>query len=270
MKKSIFWTLALAAAFGLAFSSCIVAVVDTSDMDRYPGGGEFRKLLPFPAGGTVMLDNAFGNIEIYGWDRNEAEVVAREAGTLRPGFYWLGFPGWEGAQSRVRLDSFDGLIKIQTRSQERGERSLDYLINLPVSVVINPVHCREGNVLLSGLYGRAVLDVRQGDVRVENFSGSLDASLGRGNADVELLDLRRGDEVRITSTAGDIALYLEKNVSARLEASAPLGRVESDFDLGQKLPDQKVKGQIGDGQALISLAAIQGRISIKQVRDRDQ
>jgi len=267
MKKNIFWILAVAVA-GLAFSSCIVAVVDTSDLGRYPGGEEFRKLLPFQAGGTVLLDNAYGNIEIYGWDRNEAEVVAREAGTVRPGFYWLGFPGWEGAQSRVRVDSFDGLLKIQTRKQEGSERSLDYLLNLPVSVVINPVHCLEGNVLLSGLYGRAVLDVRKGDIRVENFSGSLDASLGRGSADVELLDLRRGDEVRITSTVGDIVLYLEKNVSARLEASAPLGRVESDFDLGQKLPDQKVKGQIGDGQALISLAAMQGRISIKNVRDQ--
>lgn len=266
MKKHIIWILALAAA-GLAASSCIVAVVDTSDPSLFPGGGEFRRLLPFQAGGTVLLDNSFGNIEIYGWDRNEVEVVAREAGTLRPGVYWLGFPGWGGAQSRVQVDRFDGLLKIRTRNQEGGARGLDFLVSLPVSVNLNPVHCREGNILLSGVYGQAVLDVRKGDVRVENFSGSLDASLGRGNADIELLDLRQGDEVRITSTAGDIILYLEKNAGVRLEASAPLGRVESDFDLGQKLPDQKVKGQLGDGKAFISLAAAQGRISIKKVKD---
>jgi hypothetical protein len=266
MKKYIIWALALAAA-GLAASSCIVAVVDTSDPNLFPGGGEFRRLLPFQAGGTVLLDNSFGNIEIYGWERNEVEVVAREAGTLRRGVYWLGFPGWGGAQSRVQVDRFDGLLKIRTRNQEGGARGLDFLVSLPVSVNLNPVQCREGNILLSGVYGQAVLDVRKGDVRVENFSGSLDASLGQGNADIELLDLRQGDEVRITSTAGDIILYLEKNIGARLEASAPLGRVESDFDLGQKLPDQKVKGQLGDGKAFISLAAAQGRISIKKVKD---
>jgi len=266
MKKHFAWILALAAA-GLAASSCIVAVVDTSDSSLFPGGGEFRRLLPFQAGGTVLFDTSFGNIEIYGWDRNEAEVVAREGGNLRPGIYWLGFPGWGGAQSRVQVDSIDGLLKIRTRNQEGGERGLDFLVNLPVSVNINPLRCREGNVLLSGVYGRAVLDVRKGDVRVENFSGSLDASLGRGNADIELLDLRKGDEVRITSTGGDIILYLEKNAGARLEASAPLGRVESDFDIGQKLPDQKVKGQLGDGKATISLATVQGRISIKQVKE---
>ena len=267
MKKNILWTLALA-AFGLASSACIVAVIDTSDLGRFPGGGEFRKLLAFQPGGTVLLDNGLGNIEVYGWDRNEAEVVAREAGALKPGFYWLGFPSWEGIQSKVQVDNFDGLLKIRTRSQEGSEKGLDFVVNLPASVNLNPVHCREGNVLVSGLYGKAVIDVRKGDVQVENFSGSLDASLGRGNADVELLDLRKGDEVRIISTTGDIVLYLEKNISARLEAGAPLGRVESDFDLGQKMPDQKVKGQLGDGQAFISLAAVQGRISIKKVKEQ--
>jgi hypothetical protein len=269
MKKNVLLILALAAA-GLAASSCIVAVVDSSDPSLFPGGGEFRRLLPFQAGGTVLLDNSFGNIEIYGWERNEVEVIAREANTLRPGIYWLGFPSWSGAQSRVQVDRFEGLLKIRARNRNFGQRGLDFLVNLPTSINLNSVRCREGNVLLSGLYGQVVLDVRKGDVRVENYSGSLDVSLGRGNADIELLDLRQGDEIRITSTLGDVVLYLEKNASIRLEAQAPLGQVESDFDLGQKLPDQNVKGQLGDGKASISMAAVQGRISIKKVQDLER
>ncbi|MGB9005413.1 MAG: DUF4097 family beta strand repeat-containing protein [Candidatus Aminicenantales bacterium] len=266
MKKNIILILVLSVA-GLAASSCIVAIVDTSDPGRFPGLGEFRRTLPFQAGGTVLLESSGGDIEIYGWDRSEVEVVARSAGSLQPGFYWFGFPGWNEARSRVSVDRFDDLIKIKTRAEEGSDKGLDFLLNVPVSVNLNPIHCREGHILLSGVYGKAVLDLRKGDVRVENFSGSLDASLGRGKAEVELLDLRKGDEVRIISTAGDIVLYLEKNASARVEASSSLGRVECDFDLGQKPADQKIKGQLGDGKALVSLAAVQGRISIKKIQD---
>jgi hypothetical protein len=266
MKKNIILAMVLGLA-GLTASSCIVAVVDTSDVGRFPGLGEFSRTLPFQAGGTVLVDSSAGDIEIYGWDRNEVEVVARNAGSLQPGLYWLGFPGWNDARSRVSVDRFDDLIKIKTRADKGNDKGLDFVLNVPVSVNLNPIRCGEGNILLSGVYGKAVLDLRQGDVRVENFSGSLDASLGRGNAEVELLDLRQGDEVRIISTAGDIVLYLEKNVSVRVEASSSPGRVECDFDLGQKPADQKIKGQLGDGKALVSLTAVQGRISIKKIKD---
>lgn len=262
MKKNIILVLVLSVA-ALAASSCIVAVVDTSQAGGFPGLKEFRRTLPFQAGGTVLLESSKGDIEVYGWDRSEVEVIARDAGALRPGFYWFGFPGWDEARSEVSVDRFDDLIKIKTRA----EQGRDFLLNVPVSVNLNPIQCREGNILLSGLYGKAVLDLRKGDVRVENFSGSLDASLGRGNAEVELLDLRKGDEVRIISTAGDIVLYLEKNASARVEASSSLGRVDCDFDLGQKPAGQIIKGQLGDGKALVSLAAVQGRISIKKIQD---
>src|SRR5512143_1010909 len=40
---------------------------------------EFRKTLPFASGGTLSLENDYGEVSITGWDREEVEIVARAA-----------------------------------------------------------------------------------------------------------------------------------------------------------------------------------------------
>jgi len=256
-----------AAAAALTLSSCIIAVVDTSDPAGLRGWGEFRRVVPFQSGGTIMLENARGDIEIFGWERNEVEIVARHEGRVpKPGFYWYGQYRAYESPPRVSVDALDDLLKIGTEEGADGETGVAFRLNVPLSVNIESLRCREGHVLLSGMYGRASVEVGEGDVRVENFSGSLNIFLKKGSAEAELLDLRSGDEIKITVAAGDIAVLLESNVSARVEAVA-FKQVNSEFDLGQKTPAAKVKGQIKDGLAAIALTASEGGIELKKIKD---
>ena len=93
------------------------------------------------------------------------------------------------------------------------------------------------------------------------------ATVGTGNADVEVLDLRDGDEITIQSRQGDIVLRLESGVQAIVEADAPRGEVSSDFELGVKLPASTVKGWIGQGGPAVLLRASDGRIRIVRTAD---
>ncbi|MBM3296664.1 MAG: DUF4097 domain-containing protein [Candidatus Aminicenantes bacterium] len=247
-----------------ASSACLIAVVDLSDPSGVRGWGEFQEVVPFPAGGTILFETGAGDVDILGWDRDEVEITARHSGrSLEPGYYWLGHLRWIDTPPQVFVDRFDDLLKIRAEDEE----GVVFRIRVPHSVVLDSLRCRAGSVILADVYGRAVIDVRQGDVRVANYSGSLDISVGRGNADAELLDLRAGDDIKVTVAAGDIHVFLEEEVSALVDAGAPLGRVTSEFDLGQKLPATKVQGKIKDGQALISLAAAQGSITLKRIED---
>ncbi|MBN2199663.1 MAG: hypothetical protein JW747_07440 [Candidatus Aminicenantes bacterium] len=258
---------AVAAALALALSSCIIAVVDPSAPGGMPGWGEFRQVVPFERGGTIMLENARGDIEIFGWERNEVEIVARREGRApKPGFYWYGqYRAYELAP-RVTVDVQDKTLKIRTQEDADGESGVSCLINVPLSVNIDSLRSGAGTVLLSGMYGRASVDAGKGDVQVENFSGSLDIALKKGNASAELLDLRKGDVVRIAVAEGDITVFLETGVSARIEASASQ-QVNSEFDLGPKTPAASVTGQIKDGLAAIVLTASQGGIELKRIKD---
>ncbi len=109
--------------------------------------------------------------------------------------------------------------------------------------------------------------MEDGNVRISNFSGSVDLLAGRGRVEVELLDLRAEDEVLLTVKEGDMTVYLQPNASARIEAAASNGEVTSDFELGTALPAKKAAGTIGAaGGGKLSLTAFRGSIHLKKTR----
>jgi hypothetical protein len=109
------------------------------------------------------------------------------------------------------------------------------------------------------------LDADEGEIKISNYSGSLDVRLGSGAVEAELLDLRPKDSVRIKVERGDIVLLLEPDVAAQLIADAPAGNIFSELELGQSLPAKKVSAKLGDGQASIELTAGEGDIRIRKV-----
>ena len=134
------------------------------------------------------------------------------------------------------------------------------------SVVLTGIRLSEGDLTVSDIFGKLEASVDQGGLLVENFSGAVDVTVGTGDADVEVLDLREEDTITITSRRGDIVLRLESGVGAIVEADAPRGRVRSDFDLGVELPAATVKGWIGEGGPNIILRAPNGRVEIVKIK----
>ncbi|MGE5740497.1 MAG: hypothetical protein ACM32H_00565, partial [Candidatus Aminicenantes bacterium RBG_16_66_30] len=93
MKKPLLGAFAAVAVAGLLMSCIVISdpeaepgwrtVPETGE--AAPSGPEFTRTLPFTPGGTLSVDNAYGDIEIMGWDRDEVEVVARAAaGAAQP------------------------------------------------------------------------------------------------------------------------------------------------------------------------------------------
>ncbi len=266
MKR--FFILALFLAFILIFiDSCIIAVVD------YPGGtagrssGEFHKVVAFESGGTLSLENINGDIELLGWDKNEAEITAERMSPFayRRRFYWQ--PTGR-LLPEIDFDKFENFIKIKTKpsSLDKELTSVNFYINTPHSIHLKDIIAKEGNVSLADLYGQAVIDLQQGEVKVDNFSGSLTASVVKGSVKASLYDLRNEDEIRITVRQGEIIINLQPEVKARIEASAPEGYVWSDFDLKEPLPAKKVSAQMGEEGAFISLSSLKGDVRINKLQ----
>jgi hypothetical protein len=272
MTKRLIGALA-AAAMAVALTSCILLENPegeepgwrTFDESGNPAPiPEFRQTVPFTAGETLALENDYGDVSVAGWDREEVEIVARAAtveagpqGSARP--YRI-----PKVAPQVEIQETETGLLVRTPSFEGpGEApAVDYEIKVPRDVVLQPLRMSEGNLAVADVYGRVEASVDQGDCAIANFSGSLKLNVGDGNADVEVLDLREGDEVSVTSRRGDIVLRLEAGVAASVEANAPHGGVSSDFDLGVRLPAPTVKALIGPGGASIILMASNGRVRI--------
>jgi hypothetical protein len=267
MKKLLFSILFLT-IFLSFLASCIIAVADYSGRGILPPRYEFHRNLTLAPGGTVSLENTNGDIEIHGWNKDEVEIYAEEVKS-RPDYATIRFYRLGASEPKIRLDKFEGFIKIKSPGAGGSDETstFDYTLNVPHSVNLKDVLNNRGNILISDIYGKVEIDLVEGDLNIENFSGSLESSIKTGTIQAEVLDLRTEDEVRITTQQGDITLYLQPDVNASLEASARNGEISSDFDLKQPMPAQKISAQLGAKGALISLSTLDGNIQIKKVQE---
>jgi hypothetical protein len=263
MRRTIFAYLSITM---LLSSACVIAVVDPASQGKYWPKSTFRKSLDLKSGGSVALENVNGDIEISGWEDERVEISA-EGSRESPKSTGIHFFDWRFSPPDVRVQSTDHSVRIRTRESgyedERGD--VHYVLNVPHSVNLDSVRNGRGRIAVSDIYGRSLLDADEGEIKISNYSGSLDVRLGSGAVEAELLDLRPKDSVRIKVERGDIVLLLEPDVAAQLIADAPAGNIFSELELGQSLPAKKVSAKLGDGQASIELTAGEGDIRIRKV-----
>ena len=278
MRKTFRWPL-LAVPAAALLTSCILI----SDPEGEPGwrtipkpsdetttsGTEFRQTVDLAAGGTLSLENDYGNVEITGWDRDSVEVVARSAAVERQRQRSAREYSDRDLAPEVEILERSGGLLVRTPTFEGPGRppAVDFKVRVPNSIDLTGIRISEGNLDISDVFGRLEVSVDQGDLLVSNYSGPVRATVATGNADIEVLDLREGDEITITARRGDIILRLESGAGAIVEADAPRGEVVSDFDLGKKLPASTVKGWIGQGGPNVILRASEGRIEIVKIAD---
>ncbi|MBM3309949.1 MAG: hypothetical protein FJY80_00400 [Candidatus Aminicenantes bacterium] len=254
----------------LAAAACIIPVY-IDDPRGFPRSASrmFEKTVPWENGRAVAVENPAGDVEVFGWERKEVQVTAE----------W----GWDSSRSRVEVPSPgrdipdvevepDGdLLRIRLRAPVREEdtaRPVRFILNVPQAVDLKDVVVRRGRVTVGDIYGRTRVAVEEGDVRVENYSGSLEVSVGRGSAEAEILDLRPEDVVRLAARQGPVTLFLEAGVDARIEAEAANGRVISDFALGTGPDSRKVAAVIGrEKGGTVALVSGMGDVRIRKVRD---
>lgn len=281
MRRAFWRSLAIAAAAAL-FASCILITDPAGDdpgwrnaPDREPRtssspppstGPQFRKTVDLPPGGTLSLENDYGDVAIIGWERDAVEVVAQSP-AAEPERYASARQGVRtgyGPAPRVEVRETGRGLLVRTPTYEGPGRppAVRFDVRVPHSFDLTGVRISEGDLAIEDVYGRLDVSVDAGALTVRNFSGTVRAAVGTGGADVEVLDLREGDEISVTARQGDITLRLEPGAGAIVEADAPRGRVNSDFDLGRALPATTVKGWIGQGGPTILLRASNGSIRI--------
>jgi hypothetical protein len=266
MKKS--FGIGVIAAIAVLMSAACVIPYWMPESGSYPPRHEFHRVVAMEPGGTISLENASGDIEIRGWDKNEVEISAEED--------WGPTVGWQSRLYGRRATAFgvdvdvnENILKIKTRLSKQADtlRSVNYYLNVPRSVNLQDVRNKDGDIVIADLYGKVKVDLEKGDITIENFSGPLDLLLGEGSVEAELLDLRPEDDVKITVKEGPITLLLQPDVDVRLDATAAQGTISSDFDLGQTLPAKKVSARIGKTEAAsMSLTALDGFIRLNKAK----
>jgi len=268
MSKKIGVLLMLPAVAALV-SSCMVAVYD------YPGVGppieRFQRSGAFASGATLSLRNFDGNIEIQGWGEEQVEVYAEKL-ILLPArtrvSLWSG--DWRKWAPRIDYEKSDDFVRINTQSpnQEGMDCVVDYFVSVPHSVNLKDIIARDGDVVIRDLYGAVFVDLRAGNLNIDNVSGSLTAMVAEGSIQAALYDLRETDQINLTARRGDITLHLEADVIAGFEGSAPEGEIFMEFGTGTPEDKGRVSTRLGNGEgASITVTALEGDIRIRTIEE---
>lgn len=219
------------------------------------------------SGGTVILENTEGDIEITGWDEERLDVTAYRRRDL-PSSAGIYFSGKRFAPPDIDARRSGETVTIRTDVEDgKAGGSVRYILKVPRFVRLDKVSTGGGDIRIADLYGKAAVAARKGRVTIQNFSGSLDIQLESGLVEAEFLDLRLGDDIRVRVDRGDINIRLEPGISGRFSLESPGGSISSEIDLKQPLPARKVAATTGDGEVSFQLTALQGDINIRKVEE---
>jgi len=202
---------------------------------------------PLPRSRTLEIVNEVGSITIRAGEGETCHVAALVKARA---------PTAEEAQAivqQVRTDitrSDDRLHIAMTKPEKRGEREgYNYTVEFEVTVP------REARLKVS----QAV-----GNIHVASLRGSVEASTKVGS--IEATDV--AGRVILNAEVGSIGFFAPRDFSAKVQAKAAMGSVQSDFPLEIVKPrgvamGSSASGTIGGGEGELSLKTNVGSIGIR-------
>lgn len=216
------------------------------------------------------MENIDGNIDILGWDKSRVKFYAEKSIPFSSDRRVIWQPIGRFLP-KIDIDQIEDFVKIKTlpTKQEDDTSVVDYFLNVPQHIHLRDIVAKRGDIIISDLYGEAFIDLEQGEIKVDNFSGSLQVSLGVGSVETSLMDLRKEDEIRISVEEGDIIVYLQKDVRAQIEASTLEGEVTNEFNPDEGSSSNRISFRTGDEGAYISLSTSKGNILIKKTQENN-
>jgi DUF4097 and DUF4098 domain-containing protein YvlB len=235
----------------IVLAAALVAGVDVTDRQT--------QTIPLPAGKTLSIEVTIGTVRIDGWDKPDVEIVVERRA---PGPAQL---------ARVPLVIEDLPAKVSIRALQSDNTTdpalrADVTVRVPRNAVIERVQVLEGRIAIDGFSGSLTADIRRGPIDGKTLSGTLRLEAGIGTVTLTDTRLSSNGLLRLRSFNGDVRLTLaERPADARIMALALNGHVTSDIPLTRRDTWGPRWGEttLGKGEPVISLDVVTGRIEIK-------
>ncbi|NOR15515.1 MAG: hypothetical protein GQ544_07415 [Candidatus Aminicenantes bacterium] len=252
MKRLSFGITVLVVLVGFG-SACYFEIPGYPPSGVYYSPSGFRRAVDFPSGGTLSLRSFDGYIEISGWEAERVELFAEKKN-----------PALE-----IEFDKSGETLEISARCPDKEGKGCvtEFYLDVPQDINLRDIIGRDGDVLIRDLYGNVAIQVRKGSVQVDNFSGSLVATVSEGTIEARILDLREKDEVKLLTEKGDIILYLESDLTGEIKGFAPKGQISSEFGSDDPESEQEFAVKLGEGGTRLSLTALDGDIRIRVIKE---
>jgi DUF4097 and DUF4098 domain-containing protein YvlB len=235
----------------IALVMAAMAFVDVTDRQT--------RVIPLPADKPLSISVTIGTVRIVGWDRPEVSITIERRVPNVAGFDRL--PLFiDDTPTRVNIEA------IQTSGTTDPAVRADVTVRVPRKAMLDRVNVVEGRIVVEGFSGTLTADIRRGPIEGKDLSGTLRLEAGIGS--VTLLNTRLSADglLRLRAFNGDVKLTLaQRPTDARIMALALNGQVVSDIPLTHRNTwgPRWAEATLGTGAPVISLDIVTGVVEIK-------
>jgi hypothetical protein len=221
------------------------------------------QVYPLPAGGSFILENVNGSVQVEGWARDEVEVTAVK--TSRN-------DAQDFERVLIEVESQPGKVSVHTRypKGDGGEVAVEYHVHVPYRVLLGSVGTVNGSVLVRGVEGGGALKSVNGNVEVLNSSGRFSAKTTNGDLHLELRHLLdEGGPMNIETVNGSVVLGLPSDARANLKVLSMNGEFTSDLPMTSTASNpaaRAFRAKLGAGGGEISVRTVNGGIRLVMQR----
>jgi DUF4097 and DUF4098 domain-containing protein YvlB len=218
----------------------------------------FVHLYPLPAGGSFLLANINGSVQVDGWNRNEVEVRAVKSSED---------DAHDLDAVKIDVESNPRQVTVHTRypQGEGAEVAVEYHIFVPFHVLLGNIETVNGSVIVRGVNGGGELHSVNGDVEVLNSSGRFSAKTTNGDLHLDLRQLMDGGPMNIETVNGSVVLGLPSDARAELKVLSMNGDLHSDLPVTSTAGPSAAhafRATLGTGGGQISVRTVNGGIRL--------
>ena len=235
----------------IVLAVALVAAADVSDRQT--------RVIPLPPGKPLSIEVTIGSVRIDGWDKPDVEIIVERRAP-------------DNAQlARVPLTIDDSPARLSVRALQTENTTdpacrTDVTIRVPRTALLDRVQVLEGRIAIDGFSGSLTADIRRGPIDGKNVSGTLRLEAGIGSVTISEARLSETGLLRLRSFNGDVRLSLAaRPVNARIMALALNGQVRSEIPLRirESWGPRWSEATLGKGEPVISLDVVTGMVEIK-------
>ena len=215
--------------------------------------------IPLPPGKTLSIEVTIGAVKIDGWERPDVEIVVERRAPAAAQFTRLPLV-IEDLPARVSIRA------LQTDNTTDPALRADGTVRVPRGAVIDRVQVLEGRIAVEGFTGTLTADIRRGPIDGKAVSGTLRLESGIGSVTVTDARLSANGLLRLRAFNGDVRLSLAaRPADARIMALALNGHIKSEIPLTRRDTWGPRWGEatLGKGEPVISLDVVTGTVEIK-------
>lgn len=219
---------------------------------------QFHKIVPLSSGGSFLLENVNGSVQVEGWDRDEVEVSAVKTSDTDTR---------DLEQVKIEVESIPGQVAVHTLypNGQGADVAVEYRVHVPYRVLLGSVETVNGSVVVRGVEGSGDLRSVNGNVEVLNSSGRFNAKTTNGNLHLELRRLLDGGPMNIETVNGSVVLGLPSDGHANVKVLSMNGDLTSDLPLtstARTVAAHTFRAKLGAGGSNISVRTVNGGVRL--------